>query len=111
MTQTDGISWALVATKINKTHLEKYPEDALEQKMLQEAFQPGRFFKSMLCGEEVEKYGVLEDMEKAYSILRENVDDFEVGDFCIISTHEEGQLLFLPVEVDMEEAKPLNNEE
>jgi hypothetical protein len=100
------VSWALVATKLKDEYLEKYNEEVLEQKMLQEAFQPGRFFKSMICGEEIEKYGILEDMERVYCMMKEGVEDLEAGDFCIISVHEEGQLLFIPVEVDANEAIP-----
>jgi hypothetical protein len=101
-----GISWALAASKIKDSYLEKFSEEILIQKMLQEAFDPGKFYKSMICGEEIEKYGVLEDMERVFTMMKEGVEDFQEGDFCIISTHEEGQLLFLPVEVDMNGAVP-----
>jgi hypothetical protein len=99
------ISWILIATQINTDSAEKYPLEILTQKMMQEAFQPGKFFKSLICGEEIEKYGILDDMEKAFTMMSQGVEEFQEGDFCIISSHDEGRLVFLPIILDMDEVE------
>lgn len=109
--QGSNISWVLIATQINKESADKYPLEILTQKMIQEAFQPGKFFKSLLCGEEIEKYGILDDMEKAFTIMSQGVEDFQEGDFCIISTHEEGRLVFLPIILNMNEVEEVKDEQ
>lgn len=105
-----NISWVLIASQMNKESTDKYPLEILTQKMMQEAFRPGKFFKSLICGEEIEKYGILDDMEKAFAMMSQGVEEFQEGDFCIISSHDEGRLVFLPIILNMDEVEEVKDE-
>lgn len=74
-------------------------EDAVLRTMLEEAFLPGRTFTLFLCGAFVDdKVGTLEEMELGYKMIRNGMEEYEFGDYGIVSFHEEGNLLFMPIE-------------
>lgn len=77
--------------------------EEMVQKMLMEAFLPDKVYKLFLIGEIIEdRSGTLKEMEDGYYILRAGMPDYQNGDYCIISSHEEGNLLFMPIESNNE---------
>ena len=87
--------WVLAATRSANA----VPDDTI-QKLLAESFIPGRKFKVFLCGAFIEVEGTLEEMENAYEKLKSSeVEDFNPGDFGIVSIHGDITLLFLPTEI------------
>ena len=92
-----NISWVLVGVRPNTS--EPASEETV-QKMLMEAFLPGKIYKLFLCGVEVDKEGNLEEMEEGFLMLKSKMEEYNDGDYCIISQHEEGNLLFLPTIID-----------
>ena len=100
-------SWVLVG--IRPVSEEQISEETA-QRMLAEAFLPGRTFTLFLCGAEIEKQGTLEEMEEGLTILMDGMKDYNVGDYCIISKHEEGNLLFMPLEPEEENAQEISGD-
>jgi hypothetical protein len=107
MENQSKISWVLVGIR-SKNEGEQVEKEVAE-KMLSEAFLPGKIYQLFLCGALVEdKSGTLEEMENGYKILLAGMEDYEYGDYGIISTHEEGNLLFMPVELSDEEIQQID---
>ncbi len=100
-------SWVLVG--IRPTEGDTIPEENV-QRMLAEAFLPERTFSLFLCGAEIDKQGTLEEMEAGLDLLVQGMDDYNIGDYCIISKHEEGSLLFMPLEPEEENAKEISGD-
>ena len=86
---------------------QKLPQEIVN-KLLVEAFMPGKRYKLFLCGAMVEKDGNLEEMEEGYHTLLEGMEDYQYGDYGIISEHEEADLLFMPAELSDEEIAEIN---
>lgn len=95
MENVSKYDWVLIGTKsVNEN--EKLSEDQI-QKMLKEAFLPEREFQLFLCGAIIDKYGTLETMETGLDLIKEKMNNYREGDYCIISSHDEGSLLFFPI--------------
>jgi hypothetical protein len=90
------VSWVLFGIKPSK---DEQLEEHVFQRMLSEAFIPGRMFKLYLAGAQIHKLGSLEEMESGYDIVKKEMEEYQFGDYGIISTHEEGELLFMPIEL------------
>ena len=91
------VSWVLVG--VRPAGDEALAEDVISR-MLTEAFEEKRAYKLFLCGVEVDKQGTLTEMEDGYLLLKSQLKEYKDGDYCIISTHVEGSLLFLPTELE-----------
>jgi hypothetical protein len=91
------VSWVLVGVRANN---ETPVTEEQMTKMVNEAFIEGKRYTLFLCGEEVDKSGDLKEMEDGYYLLKAGMKDYKDGDYCIISTHPEGSLLFLPKEIE-----------
>ena len=100
-------SWVLVGVRPSS---EDQLSEETAQKMLTEAFLPGRSFTLFLCGAEIDKQGTLEEMEDGLEILMKGMEDYNHGDYCIISKHEEGNLLFMPLEPEEENAQEISGD-
>lgn len=92
--EESDVSWVLVGVRPRDE--EKLPEETL-QRMMEDSFSEGKVYKLFLCGVEVDKEGTLDEMEEGFKMVKKNMDEYNDGDYCIISRHEEGDLLFLPV--------------
>ena len=95
--KTNKISWVLIGVRPKSD--EKIEEKVL-QKILNEAFDEERVYHLFLCGNEIDKTGSLEEMEEGFKTVSSQVDDYKEGDYCIISKHEDGDLLFLPTIIE-----------
>ena len=107
MEKQSKISWVLVGIR-PKNEGEQIPEDVAE-KMLQEAFFPEKKFQLFICGALIEKFGTLEACEEGYYMMRKEMQDYEYGDYGIVSLHEEGNLLFMPIELSEEQIANLDD--
>lgn len=96
--ENSKISWALIGTR-SKTTGKQLSHEQVES-MMSEAFSEGRIFKLFLCGEVINKEGSLKEMEEGYTLVKTSMSSYEEGNYCIISEHEDGDLLLIPVEVD-----------
>lgn len=94
MEKKSKYSWALVGIRCPG---EEKPDEQEVQKMLEESFLPGKLFQLFLCGAEVDKSGTLEEMEDGLDLIIEKMTDYHEDDYGIISLHEKGSLLFLPI--------------
>jgi hypothetical protein len=94
---TSEISWVLVGVRPRGD--EPLQEEVLH-KIMEESFQEDRTYSLFLCGTEVDKTGTLEEMEEGYRMIKKGVEDYTEGDYCIISKHDEGDLLFMPAVLD-----------
>lgn len=95
MEKLSKYSWVLIGYK-SKTEDEKLTDEDLE-KLTQEAFISGKVFQLYLCGAFVDKSGTLEQMEEGLDLILGKMTDYHEGDYCIVSDHENGNLLFLPI--------------
>ena len=95
--KVSDVSWVLVGVRPRTE--EKLPEEVL-QKLMVESFMDDRIYKLFLCGTEIDKSGNLDEMEEGYKLLRKSMEEYKDGDYCIISRHDEADLLFLPTEID-----------
>ncbi len=93
MDNQSEISWVLVGVRPVKN--EKLEEGVLE-KILNKSFSEDKIYHLFLCGTEIDKTGTLHEMEEAFKLLQLEMNEYKEGDFCIISKHEEADLLFLP---------------
>lgn len=96
MEKLSKYSWVLIGHQPNDTS--NKPDEHTLARMLELAFEPGREFSLFLCGAFVDKTGTLEMMEEGLDLLIEKMEDYQEGDYCIVSKHPEGNLLFLPIE-------------
>lgn len=101
------VSWALVGVR---PHEEGSLPDEIVHKMTMEAFLEGKIYKLFLCGTEVDKTGTLAEMEEGYLLLKKNMEEYRDGDYCIISSHDEGSLLFLPTQIDETDVKDFSGD-
>ena len=99
------VSWVLVGVRPRTE--EQLPEEVL-QKLMVESFMDDRIYKLFLCGTEIDKTGNLDEMEEGYKLLRKSMDEYKDGDYCIISSHDEADLLFLPTELEENDAKEIS---
>lgn len=91
------VSWVLVG--VRPRNEEKLEEEVL-QKLMVESFQPERKYTLFLCGTQMDKSGTLDEMEEGFRMIKTNLEEYKDGDYCIISEHEEADLLFLPTYVE-----------
>ena len=106
-TENNSPGWVLVGTRPKEG---KTLEDSDVEKMLSEAFMPERKFTLFLCGAYVnDKTGTLEEMEEGYSIIKTEMKEYQHGDYGIVSSHEEGELLFMPIELTEEDLQNVKN--
>ena len=106
--KSSDVAWALIG--VSPSAQGSKIEEETMVKMMEEAFQEGRKFTLFLCGHVIEeKKATLAEMEEGYNLIRNEMEDYEYGDYGIISVHEEGNLLFFPIEPfeDKENAKDL----
>ena len=102
MEQQSKISWVL--TGINSKEADNKLEEQEIQEMLNNSFLEDSKFTLFLCGSLVEdKTGTLEEMEDGYVLIRYNMEEFQYGDYGIVSYHEKGSLLFMPFEMTDEQ--------
>lgn len=89
-------SWVLIGSKgvDGDLSLEKIDE------LTRNSFNDDSTFQLYLLGNHIEKFGTLEEMEGGLNLVIEEMDEYEEGAYCIISEHEEGQLLFCPVKME-----------
>lgn len=85
-------SWVLVGFRT--TTGEKLPEEKI-QNFVKQSFDRDNF-QLFLCGALVDKYGSLVDMENGLDLILNQMKDYHDGDYCIISTTEDCDLLFCP---------------
>ncbi len=97
MNNTSNVSWVLVGVR---PRTEDKIEEEVLQRLLVESFQDDRTYKLFLCGAEIDKTGNLDEMEEGFNLLRKNMKEYKDGDYCIISTHDEADLLFMPTELE-----------
>lgn len=97
MEKQSNVSWVLVGVRPKN---EEQLDEATLNKMAMEAFMEGKIYKLFLCGTEVDKSGTLIEMEDGYNLIKKNLEEYKDGDYCIISSHEEGNLLFMPKEIE-----------
>lgn len=95
MEKKSKYSWVLAGYRSKKQN-EKIEEDQLHQ-MAIEAFMPNRIFQLFLCGAFVNKSGTLEEMESGLDLIIKKMKNYHEGDYCIVSSHEKGDLLFIPI--------------
>jgi hypothetical protein len=91
------VSWVLVGVRPRTE--EKLEEEVL-QKLMVESFQNERSYGLFLCGVQVDKKGSLDEMEEGFRMIKQNLEEYKDGDYCIISEHEEADLLFLPTIIE-----------
>lgn len=106
--EKSDVSWVLVGIRPNGET--KIHPDILSE-LLRESFKPERVFHLFICGAEVEKKGTLEEMEKGYYMVKNSLDEYREGDYCVISRHSEGDLLFMPTQMDLAEFTNVINTE
>lgn len=94
-----NISWILVGVRPVDEQIE-LTEDMLNIAMT-EAFKENNKYKLFLCGADVEKEGTLEELEIGYHMVKQEVEEFTDGDYCIIYNHPLVDLLFMAVPSDM----------
>jgi hypothetical protein len=94
---TSEISWVLVGVR---PRTEQPLEEVVLNKILQESFEENRIYNLFLCGTEVDKTGTLDEMEEGFRMIKNGVEDYSEGDYCIISKHDEGDLLFMPAIIE-----------
>jgi hypothetical protein len=99
---TSEISWVLVGVR---PRTEQPLEEAVLHKILQESFEENRTYTLFLCGTEVDKSGTLDEMEEGFRKIKDGVEEYSEGDYCIISKHEEGDLLFMPAIIEEDDLK------
>lgn len=92
----ESIGWAFAAVKVKSG--EEFLDEITASRLLTDAFSEDRIYKVLLCGAVIEKTGDLQEMEKAYHLLKKEMPDYQQSDFAIISEHDEADLLFIPVE-------------
>ena len=98
--EVSNISWVITGVRTE----DKISEERLQELMV-EAFLPDRIYHLFLCGSELEKEGTLVEMEEGFLMIKSQVEEYNEGDYCIISKHEGADLLFLPVIMDDENAE------
>jgi len=108
MKKPSAISWVLVGVRPKG---DEPLQQATFEKILEESFQENRTYSLFLCGTEVEKTGTLEEMEEGYKMIKDGVKDYSEGDYCIISRHDEGDLLFVPAFFDEESEKETSSKD
>ena len=107
MENQSDINWILVAIK---SFLDRELTIEESQEMLSEAFLEDKTYKLLLCGTVInDKDGDLEEMEKGYKMIKDSVEEYTYGDYGIISTHKNGELLFMPMEFTEEEISNIDN--
>jgi len=89
--------WALVGSQSNTE--EPLNEDQITS-MLDVAFLPEKTFQLFLCGAVIDRFGTLEEMEDGLDLIIEQSEDYGLGDYCIISKHDIGNLLFIPLKIE-----------
>ena len=94
-----NVSWVLVGVRPVDTEVE-LTEEMLGIAM-QEAFKENNRYKLFLCGADVNKEGTLEELEIGYHMVKQDVEEFADGDYCIIYNHPLVDLLFMAVPEDM----------
>jgi len=87
--------WVLTGTKPVKEGT-VLTEDQIKE-MLEVAFKEGSKFQLFLCGAMIDRTGTLEEMEDGLKLIIAESEDYKPGDYCIISSHEYGSLLFMPI--------------
>lgn len=101
------LSWVLVGIR-PKNEGEKLPEETVER-MLHDSFSEGVEYDLFLCGEVVQdKKAPLGEMESGYYMLKAGMPDLAYGDYGIIASHEEGDMLFVAMEMDPETISTIN---
>lgn len=102
----NNYDWVLAGTRPtdDKTPL---TEEQIKE-MLEEAFLPDRTFQLFLCGAFVDRHGSLEELEEGLELIIKDADDYSPGDYCIVSKHTHGNLLFMPMKPEQTETL-LNN--
>lgn len=108
MEKMSRINWML--TGIRPKEGETLPEETVNR-MLNEAFLDGVKYDLFLCGGLVDKQGTLEEMEDGLELVASDMDEYQVGDYGIISNHSEGSLLFFPVDIRVEDSPIIETEE
>lgn len=90
--QSSRYSWAVIGHDFD----DKKSDDDIET-LTKEAFLPNRKFTLALNSCLTNISGTLEEMEKGLDIII-NIEGYTPGYYCIVSSHEGGNLLFAPVE-------------
>jgi hypothetical protein len=109
MEKLSKLSWTLVGVRPTEGSPDGKLEEETIQKMLNEAFEDGKTYDLFLCGEVVQdKKAALPEMEDGYFMLKAGMPELEYGDYGIISSHEEGDLLFVATELDEETISQIN---
>lgn len=98
------VSWVLVGVRPRTE--EKIEEEVL-QRLMVESFQVEKKYALFLCGTQMDKIGSLDEMEEGFRMIKANLEEYKDGDYCIISEHEEADLLFLPTYIE-EDAQDLS---
>lgn len=97
-----GIGWVLSGISPNTLGKESI------ERMLSEAFDENVIYRVYVCGADVNRPAGLSEAEDAYRVLREGMEDYELGDFGIVYEEEEGKLLFFPTEIEEQEDEEIS---
>jgi hypothetical protein len=107
MEQISNISWVLVGVQpVGASSIEKEVLDRL----MMESFIEGKKYQMYLCGSYVNIESDLQELEKAYLLLRSRMEDYQEGDYAIVSKHPEANLLFIPIESNDEDLSGNTND-
>ena len=97
MEEISNVNWVLSGIRPPNDKLEI--DDEVVKMIMLEAFMPGKKFDLYLCGEVVDnKSCTLQEMEDGYALLKSELKDYKFGDFGIVCTHTDGNLLFFPID-------------
>lgn len=107
MTNRTNISWVLVG--VRPRNEEKLEENVL-QRLLEETFKEGKMYTLFLCGTEIDKTGTLEEMEEGFETVSSQLEEYKEGDYCIISKHDEADLLFLPTIIKDDDVEEISGD-
>ena len=94
MEKLSKYSWALIGYNLKDT-TQEVTEEFMGQ-ILEKVFVPDAMFQLFLCGAFMDKFASLEEMETGLDLIISEMEEYHVGDYCIVSEQEEGSLLFLP---------------
>ena len=97
MEAVSNIGWVLLGTSTDNPDTKLTDEQV--SKMLHEAFEENRVYELFLCGAYVDQRGTLAELEIAYKLISEKMEELGPTDFGIVSIHDEGRLLFIPSKI------------
>ena len=91
-------NWAHIGTSYTKEKENLNVSDELMERLIRESFIEGRIFYLVIYGLKTKETGSLSDIENGFDLFKKESNNYRHGSYCILSRHEEIDLLFAPVE-------------